>query len=303
MKKTTVGGSMARHFGNIDDIQAGTTFESRRDLHEAGIHAPTQAGISGSAADGCDSIVVSGGYEDDDDCGDEIIYTGHGGNDPESKKQIEDQTWTRGNLALVRSQNLGLPIRVVRGSHPDSEYAPLSGYRYDGLYRVDEHWQEDGKSGFTICRFRLVKTSDDSPGSEDDSSSDPAGNKGPSRRVETTTLRIIRDTKIGRAVKELHGYKCQICGTRLEGIGGGYAEASHIKPLGAPHNGPDSTDNILCLCPNHHWLLDNGAITINDDMTLNGVDAGLATDPRHIINVEYTGYHRQLFPEPKGASK
>jgi len=104
-------------------------------------------------------------------------------------------------------------------------------------------------------------------------------------------------------VKGLYDYQCQICGARLEGIGGGYAEASHIKPLGAPHNGPDSTDNILCLCPNHHWLLDNGAITINDDMTLNGVDASLTTSPRHNINVEYIRYHRQLFPEPKGASK
>ena len=55
-----------------------------------------------------------------------------------------------GALALVRSQNLGLPIRVARGANPDSEYAPATGYRYDGLYRVDEHWQEEGKSGFTI---------------------------------------------------------------------------------------------------------------------------------------------------------
>jgi putative restriction endonuclease len=165
-----------------------------------------------------DPIFVSGGYEDDENYGDEIIYTGQGGNDPETKKQVADQPWTRGNLALVRSQNLGLPIRVARGANPDSEYAPATGYRYDGLYRVDEHWQEEGKSGFTICRFRLNKTTDDTPGSGDDSSPEPAGNKGPSRRVETTTLRIIRDTKIGRTVKELHGYKCQICGITLQGI-------------------------------------------------------------------------------------
>ena len=33
-------------------------------------------GIGGTKAEGADSIVVNGGYEDDEDYGDEIIYTG-----------------------------------------------------------------------------------------------------------------------------------------------------------------------------------------------------------------------------------
>lgn len=38
-----------------------------------------------------------------------------------------------------------------------------------------------------------------------------------------------------------------------------YAEAAHIRALGSPHNGPDVIENVLCLCPNHHVLFDNGA--------------------------------------------
>jgi putative restriction endonuclease len=38
-------------------------------------------GIHGTAKEGADSIVVSGGYVDDRDMGDVIIYTGEGGND------------------------------------------------------------------------------------------------------------------------------------------------------------------------------------------------------------------------------
>jgi hypothetical protein len=34
-------------------------------------------------------------------------------------------------------------------------------------------------------------------------------------------------------------------------------EAAHIRPLGAPHNGPDTWDNTLCLCPNHHVPFDH----------------------------------------------
>ena len=58
------------------------------------MHRQLQAGIAGGEAHGADSIVVSGGYEDDEDCGDVIVYTGQGGNDPATKKQIADKTLT-----------------------------------------------------------------------------------------------------------------------------------------------------------------------------------------------------------------
>ena len=57
----------------IEGIEAGATFESRRALHDAGIHRPLQAGIAGGASAGAESIVISGGYVDDEDYGDEMI--------------------------------------------------------------------------------------------------------------------------------------------------------------------------------------------------------------------------------------
>jgi putative restriction endonuclease len=71
-----------RIFGHIPDVPVGSIFPSRRALAEAGVHRPLQAGISGSGAEGSDSIAVSGGYEDDIDLESEIIYTGQGGRDP-----------------------------------------------------------------------------------------------------------------------------------------------------------------------------------------------------------------------------
>jgi putative restriction endonuclease len=91
---------------------------------------------------------VSGGHEDDEDHGDEIVYTGHGGKDQKAGKQVHDQKLTVGNLALARSHLEGLPVRVIRGAELDSPYAPPQGYRYDGLYAVEEHWSELGRSGF-----------------------------------------------------------------------------------------------------------------------------------------------------------
>jgi putative restriction endonuclease len=38
-----------------------------------------------------------------------------------------------------------------------------------------------------------------------------------------------------------------------------------VRGLGRPHNGPDTPDNVLCLCPNHHVLFDAYSIFIDDD--------------------------------------
>jgi len=84
-------------------------------------------------------------------------------------------------------------------------------------------------------------------------------------RVKQETYRILRDTALARMVKESHKYKCQICGQILKLENNTpYAEAHHVKPLGAPHNGPDVRGNILCVCPNDHVLLDYGAIKVDE---------------------------------------
>ena len=84
-------------------------------------------------------------------------------------------------------------------------------------------------------------------------------------RAPTTVHRIIRDIGIVGELKRLYGYRCQLCGTRLELSSGFYCEAHHLKPLGAPHNGPDTRANVVVVCPNHHVLLDYGALRINID--------------------------------------
>jgi len=91
-------------------------------------------------------------------------------------------------------------------------------------------------------------------------------------RVMQETYRILRDTQLARDVKVANEFCCQICGEQLVlKDGSPYAEAHHIKPLGGEHNGPDVRENILCVCPNHHALLDYGAIKL-DPMLLKGIE-------------------------------
>jgi putative restriction endonuclease len=156
------GDAMAdRIFGELPGVPEGTLFEDRTELSKAGVHRPRQAGICGGKGEGAESIVLSGGYEDDTDSGDVIVYTGHGGNIPRTATQYQDQELDRQNMALVISCEKRLPVRVVRGSKHKSAWSPQAGYAYSGLYRVVRWWEQRGKSGFKVFRFELRKIGSD----------------------------------------------------------------------------------------------------------------------------------------------
>ena len=76
-------------FGHPDQHEVGSIFESRKALSDSGIHGPPMHGIWGRQREGACSIVMSGGYEDDIDELDYILYTGHGGQDVPGGKQIK----------------------------------------------------------------------------------------------------------------------------------------------------------------------------------------------------------------------
>lgn len=282
--------------GHIPNIKIGTIFPNRKALHDAEIHRGLQRGIAPEGA----SIVLSGGYVDDEDMGDVIIYTGEGGRDQNTGKQIKDQTLTGGNLALAQNYVNGNPIRVNRGHQLDSVYAPTEGYRYDGLYRIDEYWSERGKDGCLVWRYRLVRLDEQSPLSEvdvepttDTSRREIVGNEQPGR-TNVTVSRVIRNTQIGNEIKSIYGHYCQICSTKLVTPSGPYAECCHIRPLGKPHSGPDTLDNVLCLCPNCHVLFDSHAIHIDDNFTILETGKKLIIKNNHRININNLRYHKSL---------
>jgi putative restriction endonuclease len=284
-----------RTFGHIPDNPVGTTYINRQALSRARVHGPNQGGIWG-AGDGAESIVVSGGYIDDEDYGDVIVYTGQGGRDNDTGRQVDHQRLTRGNLGLARSHLDGLPVRVIRGFEGDPKFSPATGYRYDGLFRVDEYWQETGTHGFQIWRFRLISLDSATPQELLGDSGTPES----PGRVHATIQRIVRNTRVAELVKALHRHTCQVCGLQLTTPAGPYAEAAHIRALGVPHNGPDVLENLLCLCPNDHVRFDTGAMYIDDNHRVveSGTDTPLGVlklRPGHIPDRNYLAYHREPF--------
>jgi predicted restriction endonuclease len=124
------------------------------------------------------------------------------------------------------------------------------------------------------------------------------GKTGAPGQTETVTRRTLRDTKVTRWVKRQHEDACQICGKAVDlGNGALYSEGAHIRPLGRPHEGSDSSDNVLCLCPECHVLFDYGVLFITagglvfDTREARTVGSLRTTASHHLDPAQIT-YHR-----------
>ncbi|KAL8519931.1 hypothetical protein ACS0TY_010750 [Phlomoides rotata] len=144
-------------------VLVGETWEDRMECRQWGAHFTHVAGIHGQSDYGAQSVALSGGYEDDEDHGDWFLYTGSGGRDLSGNKRTNkihsfDQKFTHSNEALRVSCQQGYPVRVVR-SHKEkrSSYAPQTGVRYDGIYRIEKCWRKAWKEGFLLCRYLFVR--------------------------------------------------------------------------------------------------------------------------------------------------
>jgi len=164
MKKQRKAVHQTKRVGYVAGICVNQRFYARSEMSCVGMHLMPVAGIeiisrdvTGLGIPIAASIVCAGCYEDDKDSGDELIFTGEGGNDLlGNKKQVAAQELRRGNEALVGNIRLGLPVRVTR-KNKDKHGIYGIVLIFDGLYDVVEYWLEPGKEGHLVYRFRLVR--------------------------------------------------------------------------------------------------------------------------------------------------
>ncbi|CAJ1978237.1 unnamed protein product [Sphenostylis stenocarpa] len=172
------------HFGPItaendpvrnQGLLVGESWRDRLECRQWGAHFVPVGGIAGQSDRGAQSVVLSGGYVDDEDHGEWFLYTGSGGKDLSGNKRTNkshsfDQKFEKYNRALQVSCLQGYPVRVVR-SHKEkrSSYAPEIGVRYDGIYRIEKCWQIAGLQGFKVCRYLFVRCDNEpAPWTSDD---------------------------------------------------------------------------------------------------------------------------------------
>ncbi|MFL1022929.1 HNH endonuclease [Vibrio parahaemolyticus] len=106
-------------------------------------------------------------------------------------------------------------------------------------------------------------------------------------KQDYTVSRFIRDSKLSRQVKTKNNFKCQICGFTFRLPNGKpYAEAHHLKPLSKEHNGPDIEGDLICVCPNHHAMLDYCSLKLDVSF--------IVKNSKHEITKEFIDYSNAL---------
>ncbi|WP_083848006.1 YDG/SRA domain-containing protein [Arthrobacter sp. M2012083] len=292
---TRGGGRLGVLYGEITECPPGTVFKDRREAYDAGVHRTTQAGIAGQA-DGTQSICLSDGYSDDEIQGDLITYTGFGGRDANTGRHVADQKLEKGNLGLVENFKLGRPVRVLVKESVLTDKKADNEYIYLGLFTVTS-WGWGTRDGWKVLIYQLRAVAGDSLIPGDIAMALTRGEDVTPPRRNTNVNRVVRNYGVAASAKRLYDNTCQICRTRLVTAAGPYSEGAHIRPLGIPHNGPDTLENILCLCPNCHALFDGHALTISPDGTvLNlGKPVGKLNVARaHGLNFEHLAYQEQI---------
>lgn len=162
MMKNGARTNQSKRIGNVPGIEIGDIFFFRMELCLVGLHAPSMAGIdymgvkvTADEEPLAVSIVSSGGYDDDRDDSNVIIYSGQGGVQRKDG-QVFDQKLERGNLALEKSVKRGNEIRVLRGVK-DPAVSTCKIYIYDGLYKIQESWVEKSKTGCNVFKYKIIR--------------------------------------------------------------------------------------------------------------------------------------------------
>lgn len=121
---------------------------------------------------------------------------------------------------------------------------------------------------------------------------------GKNNKIEKVLSVYKRNRNLVEELKRLHDNKCQICGQKLNLGDRFYSEVHHIHPLHL--KGPDITENMIVLCPNHHILFDKGAISLELNMLnkanikyIDGIEEEIWLSEDHRISQEYIDFHNK----------
>lgn len=166
-------------------------------------------------------------------------------------------------------------------------------------------WLEEVIDGAAIAY--VEKRQEEFVATEETTEESEAPATGPVDRRTKQVDQLVRSSKNKRQLEDWYKKVCQICqGLLPTGRQRHTIDYAHIRPLGAPHNGPDQVSNMLSMCPNHHRQFDRGAIAVDPDtraiLAPHGstpkVLAQLHVNPAHKISRAELSYHKTTFFKP-----
>ena len=151
--------------------------------------------------------------------------------------------------------------------------------------------------GFKIWRYRLVAEPPQNPVTNPPPEPPPGAGADGLYSVSSASSATRRSPNGSRTYTRR---RVRSAARRLHTAAGAYAEGAHLRPVGSPYHGPDAVENVLCLCPNDHVLLDRGAIVLDDrwnvvDRARGKIIGPLRRKSAHTLDAAHAAYQRALF--------
>ena len=139
------------HYGPVLGCPPGTCWGLRMECSRDGIHKPFNDSVDDEIY-GATSICTSHlNVYNDVDFGDILTFT------------LGKYTSDHKIQSLIANLKNKLPVRLVRSYCLSNEYAPKTGYRYDGLYSVAYHWIGVSADNSKCNKFILVRLTNQEP--------------------------------------------------------------------------------------------------------------------------------------------
>ncbi|KAG0446701.1 hypothetical protein HPP92_028717 [Vanilla planifolia] len=146
--------------GAVPDIEVGDIFYFTAEMSLVGLHLPFVGGIDYKILplEYEESIAVRvvayGGYQNEDNDVNVLIYSGQGCPRKKKTNEMMDQKLEKGNLALERSLHRLNVGRVIR-TQWDLSCPSGKLYIYDGL--ITQSWLDKRSSGANVFKYKLLK--------------------------------------------------------------------------------------------------------------------------------------------------
>ncbi|CAL7941028.1 unnamed protein product [Xylocopa violacea] len=139
-------------YGSISGFPSGSWWGIRMDCSRDRVHDPFDENIQNGPFGVTSICTASINLNEDVDFGDALTLTG--------------QKYLDGKLdkdPLVKNYENQIPIRVIRSYNLFNEFAPKTGYRYDGLYIVTNVWIGINSDTTKHYKFALLRLNNQEP--------------------------------------------------------------------------------------------------------------------------------------------
>ncbi|XP_012274707.1 uncharacterized protein LOC105696663 [Orussus abietinus] len=230
-------------YGPIPGFPVGSWWGIRMDCSRDRVHDPFIANVHYGPLGAVSICTPHINEYNDVDLGNRLTFTGQAC----THEELKDES-------LILNYQNKVPVRLIRCYSLANEFAPKTGYRYDGLYGVSAYWIGISSDSSKHCKFALTRLSNQDP---------PPWENSSIQAKHISSFRVsdpVPKTELHRRRQSMHNYVNP--GKAQKAVAATYAYSGKQKL------NSDSELNISSSSDNARTVLSNAKIVTSDHINM-----------------------------------